>query len=198
MAATKNIRLTKAIRSDIVSNICNTLKGNLIKNLGLVTEDDVLQRLKVLEKEALIACWVEKYGKNLEHIQKVSRDLLSPREFVLFCSDRSAKHEMREYPYIGKQMSGYDVILTGEEYDEKFASYLELLKDWNNVKAEVNSVVAEARVIIESVNTTKQLIEIWATAENYIPAHIADPDKGSKLPSKLVSDLDERIKSLGI
>lgn len=198
MTQTKNIRLTKAIRSDIISNICETLKTNLIKTLGFTTEDEVIKQLKTLEKQALISCWIDKYGKNLEYIQKISRDLLTTREFSMFCSDRSVKHTMEEYPYIGKQMSGYDVILSGEEYDEKFAEYISLSKAWNDIKNEVNSVVKEARVIIESVNTTKQLIEIWETAENYIPAHIADPDKGSKLPCKLVSDLDERIKALGI
>lgn len=198
MSTIKNIRLTNAIRSDIVSNICKSLKQNLVTGLGFKDEDALVNKIRELEKEALKEGWRQKYGKNLEYIQKISRELLNTREFVIFSSEAGAKHTLEEYPYIGKQQRGYDMVLTLEEYHELFQDYLKLAKSWEDIKAEVNSIISEARVILDSVNTTKQLIEVWETAENYIPAHIADPDKGSKLPAKLVSSLDERIKSMKI
>lgn len=55
----------------------------------------------------------------------------------------------------------------------------------------------ETRDLLENFNTTKQLREGWPDMVPYLPPHIADPERGLKLPVLETSRLSQRLGITG-
>lgn len=51
----------------------------------------------------------------------------------------------------------------------------------------------QVRQVVDAVNTTKQLLEVWPEAEQFIPEDIRDPSTIT-LPSVNIADLNNQVK----
>lgn len=63
-------------------------------------------------------------------------------------------------------------------------------KEW---EAERDALGRETRDLLENFNTTKQLRDGWPDMVPYLPPHIADPERGLKLPVLETSRLSQRL-----
>lgn len=72
----------------------------------------------------------------------------------------------------------------------KLADARQKVSEWNQEKS---SFREEITLIIEGFNTTKQLVETWPEAEQYLPPFAADPSKGINLPALVTSRLNEKL-----
>ena len=49
------------------------------------------------------------------------------------------------------------------------------------------------KAVLSSVNTTRQLVEVWPEVEAHLPAHVADPSK-INLPAVVVESLNNQLE----
>ncbi len=56
-----------------------------------------------------------------------------------------------------------------------------------------NFLRREIKPILESFNTTKQLLDTWPSMEKFLPPNIANPEKGINLPALNLSRLEQKI-----
>ena len=52
---------------------------------------------------------------------------------------------------------------------------------------------SQVRQTLDSVNTTKQLVEVWPEVEEHLPESVKDPSK-IQLPSVNIQSLNEQLK----
>ena len=87
-----------------------------------------------------------------------------------------------------------EIINSDDKDYVKYEKVLESHGDWLKERRNLNT---EITTVLNSVNTTKQLIEVWPEVEKFLPAHIADPNTGIKLPALKVSRLNEKLGIVG-
>ena len=85
-----------------------------------------------------------------------------------------------------KSDSGY------KQYKKDLKKYKEEEKAIKEYKADHNRYLQQVRQVVEAVNTTKQLLEVWPEAEQFIPDDIKDPSSIT-LPSVNIADLNSQI-----
>jgi len=86
-----------------------------------------------------------------------------------------------------------DVLIPKTSWDKLFSRRETLLKlsvDYDKARWELQQ---EVKPVLDSFNTTKQLLETWPSMEKFLPANIADPDKGITLPALSLSRLEAKI-----
>lgn len=76
---------------------------------------------------------------------------------------------------------------------EIYLDYIQKGKDLHAWKKERDSVCNEFKDYLNQFNTTKQIRDGWPELEQYLPAHIADPEKVIQLPALARSRLNERL-----
>lgn len=81
---------------------------------------------------------------------------------------------------------------SNKEY-KKYKKVKDEHEEWLERGKEVKS---ESNTILYSVNTTRQLLEVWKECEPFLPAHVADP-KAIRLPAIPTSRLNERLGLTG-
>jgi hypothetical protein len=118
--------------------------------------------------------------------------MLSTESFRIAVADSTVVRS-RQIPRKPGKPNAADVLLSAKEYDSLFKHMSELIKVKEQYDTDLKQFRSEVSNLLDSVNTTKQLVELWPTVEQYLPAHIADPDVGIKLPMLLISRLDEKL-----
>lgn len=73
---------------------------------------------------------------------------------------------------------------------KKIKGKREQLKGWNLERDRLKSETAD---LLAQFNTTRQIREGWPEMVNYMPPHIADPDRAVTLPVLSTSRLSERL-----
>ena len=188
----KSIRLNKGMRAQIVQSMMAEFTAQWLQQQGLEPGASVNARMVQLREEAMRTFWEMRYGKYRDLIVQLPRELLkyghdfkvkSDRGDVLAFSDRAL-------PASGKTV---DLVVSDEIFDEVTQKFTEAKKDYEKYEAEYKSLRNEISQVLESCSSTKVLLEIWPTAEQYLPPYIADPDKGVKLPMLSISRLEERL-----
>jgi hypothetical protein len=193
----KSVRLSKEMRSDIMKSIRNEFVKNFLESKGFKSDTDLQEKIFYSREESLIFLWKRVYGSQEAVLKEVPRDLLDMHNFSVSVtgapSQISHLSTRLPRPYTGKHTHGVDMVIDYGEYLLAFSDHIDLMAIQEDLKKETDSLMAEVANVVNSVTTTKQLVELWPSAENFIPAYITDPDKGIQLPALLISRLDEKL-----
>lgn len=186
----KSIRLARYSREEILDSVLREFEKTYWKELGFEHRAEHRAATADVLDSAMAAIWQKCYG-HLD-LSGVPTYLLSGSPFSV--ANESSETRMRALKNMpGTSSSGVDILLSVAEWDSFFAEYDRLeamVKPW---ETEYSTFKKEVWATLESVNTTGQLVELWPSAENYIPAHLADPEKGINLPALHISRLDAKL-----
>jgi len=102
--------------------------------------------------------------------------------------DQAKYIEMAEFPG-----SGFNHTLTIPRDDKDYVEYSKAQRAqrlWEEEKAKVRSEIVD---YLNQFNTTKQIRDAWPELVDYLPAHLADPERVIQLPAIARSRLNERL-----
>lgn len=188
----KSIRLSKATREAIAGSMVDGFSQNWFKNNA--PEFDSLQGMRTGFAEAvrseLIALWLSTYAQHRDAIRALPTYLLSGSSFHV--TDGSRTEALSDIAYPGKR-SGSDLLLEPDQWDEAFAGSIKLRATINKYDTERSQFYKEVWQVLESVTTTGKLVEVWPASEQYIPAHLNEPNQGINLPVLHTSRLDAAL-----
>jgi hypothetical protein len=141
-------------------------------------------------RSEMIALWLNTYAQHRDTIRAMPSYLLSGSSFGV--TDGARTEALSDIAYPGKR-SGSDLLLEPDQWDEAFAGSIKLRALINKYDTARSQFCKEVWQVLESVNTTGKLVEIWAAAEQYIPAHLNEPGQGINLPILHTSRLDAAL-----
>ena len=187
----KSVRLSQSIRCDIRDSVLKGYDTNGLSAIGLKTLGDLDEVINQEERKVLLDLWHETYTF-FSAAATIPDWALADSRFSISV-ENTGNVKAQKLPGRPGKPNAVDRILTEKEYAEYFKRYLELVAQKDNYLTERSQFKSEVSNLLDSVSTTMQLVEVWPTVEQYIPAYIADPDVGVKLPALLISRLDEKL-----
>lgn len=193
----KSIRLNRTIRTAIVENVITAWKK---VNPEPILFDEQLKKIeqKLLEQayqewkdenkiDVLISCGMKSDYCNINNkvyleIVDDAGESIHRLGYLLFTGSDGEVEKRIIKKYGGFQVkasshAGKEYLEALKEKTDKQAAY----KAWDTARYEKE---CEILAVLESVNTTKQLLEVWPEIKEYIPASYVDPSR-VQLPSIL-------------
>ena len=186
----KSIRLSNFLRDDIIDSVLRAYKVNLLAEKDLCDWKDVDRLLAMHKEAAMVPLWGRKYGKYVEALRGIPEELLSNRPFKVM-NLRGDCTEILIKGFPGN--AAVDMRIDDDDWDSVFKNYNDLLKWKKESEDKCTEFRKEVTPVIYSCNTTQQLVEVWPGIEKFLPANIADPDKGIRLPMLAISRLEEKL-----
>ncbi len=191
----KSVRLSELLRRQIMASVVeeyvkNSLKDTVHEN-GLVLAGAIaLEKQRIADEQ-----WDNLFLFHRPILDNIPEWMLTGcTQLMLFQEDDTSivfKHSTTGVRPC-KRNAG-DAVIPKEQWEKIFAN----LNSMEDLAATLDQGVRELRnevvPILDSVGSTKQLLEIWPSMENFLPPHIADPDSGINLPALNISRLQEKI-----
>ena len=191
----KSLRLNKEMRKNIVDNF---LDKRDLKTPKPVKKGGALSAKNNLAN-AIHNIVYGKYTTDLpDELVSTSHSILVqlPNETVdrvYFGKDEDDKRIYKLSTKLGKveyqltaDMPVWLTYLTEREEEKIFSKSVE---DWASERSKFKDQVSQ---VVDSVNTTKQLIEVWPEAEVFLPDDIKDPSS-INLPSINLASINEQV-----
>ncbi len=204
----KSIRMTKAVKAEILESIKAGLWEKFAKNttgfdykelnnweldFGWKRERAIIEATKNLMNEAILKSWIDTHG---------NKDFsLIPKEFLNFSGAHSIRYieadgtKTRSTAYFDKPV-GADIVLTTAQYKQYIKPLLDLRGGILLEIDRIQPILKETALVLDGYSTTKKLIEGWPNLEKYLPAFIDDASKAITLPELERSRLEERLNAL--
>jgi hypothetical protein len=178
----KSIKMSRAIREQITYE----MKSAWIKN-NPAKFDMKKERKKVGDW-----VWNKAYGN--VNFGDTPNELLNTQSSIYFFVG-SECHNFIMSELKASVRKGYDSSpdKTFDKNPRILNSFLDKRSKHDDWLKEKSSFVEQINQIVNSVNTTKQLVEIWPEAEQYLPAYANDPSKGINLPALKTSMLNAAL-----
>lgn len=196
----KSVRLNNDARRSICASILQEFAANFRRTHQLAEPDEYgsYEPLKnAMLRSAMEQVWDDKYGRDVLKTLSELPPALRPTDTSFSVSNEVTKRQMqvtiKGKP--GRLASGVDFVLTEEEWEYYFKEWERVCQEVDRLSAETTAFRAEVMAVLDSVNTTKQLLELWPSCEKFIPAHLYNPELGIKLPALHISRLEERLGS---
>jgi hypothetical protein len=203
----KSIRLNKDIRATVVANI---KKAYLTENVKPVYKDEAQQDLntvllahyKKVNKEAIAV-----FETNPELKKYMCKD-----SYITY-RNVEGNHKYLEFnlnigeavylPIIRNQGAFINLSNPDTKFPPAIAKVIEnnakmkkaLRKQREVISAyelELSNYIQEVRQVLDGVNTTKQLLEVWPEVEKFLPEGITNPSK-INLPSVSIASLNNKL-----
>ena len=179
----KSMKLNQIIRDDILLSIMKTWDARNV-------EPDVG------EAEARFAMWLwsRHVGKDAKALESVPDKYLNKKTAVAYSYDGTVNQVT-----LAKAMAAWwgryetPVLEVFEKEHRELKRFNKVVSDKGVWSEKRNEVERESSIVLDSVNTTKQLIEMWPQCEPFLPAYVANPDKAVRLPAIPLSRLNERL-----
>lgn len=182
----KSVTLTKSMRQDILVSIIDKWK-----------EKNPKPKLEKAEHDFAIYLWDDYFKKEKVKFKDVPREFMKLATSVKFCVNGEVGQvnflDGEEMPCNWESRYNSPVLKTLTDSNKEYCKYKKVVDAHSEWLEKGREVQVEATAILESVNTTRQLIELWEQCEPFLPAYIADPDKAIRLPAIQMSRLNERI-----
>lgn len=182
MTQTKSVRLNVSIREDIKKHIEMKYQESNPAPVADATE-------------VVNYHYKKTYGDPEILLQSVNNALfcLSKEIILNVGGERRSIQLNNEVPVIPSQSwSKIDLTIPVDcKLWAKYQKNYDALSDW---KEEKKQFLREIGELLYSVNTSKQLLELWPEVEPYLPPHVADPSSAVRLPTVVVSRLNERLQ----
>jgi len=201
MRKSKSVRLSIFLRDAILTSVMEEFTANCLKPLGFTTVEQLRGAIKDEGFAIARELWRRCYG-GLE-ISRVPRWALNNSNQFTVAMEGDTSKTFASYVHLtaDKRVSAdrlpckqaIDLLVSEEEWVALFdrKNMLEELKQKH--QDEHTALRQEVKPVLDSFNTTKQLLETWPSMEKFLPANIADPDKGINLPAISLSRLEEKI-----
>lgn len=181
----KSIRLSGAIRTNICASMLAAWEKNNVSP----------RNPKEIEHQVATELWLNSHANIKIALKKIPEQMLRWSEHVkvqvsgvVKCYDLPEK---RPYPWRDQYNSSILAIL------DQPTDLMDLLEnartakeDWDKLRSDFRE---EIKTILDSVQTTGQLIQLWPEAEQYLPPFAADPSKGINLPALKTSRLNSLL-----
>lgn len=180
----KSIRLSKTKREEILNSV---LQEWVLNNPFKETKEIEFQIAEELYNKAFSEK-VQSLAKNQElklFIEYGVRFMVSVKGIL----ETFSLKEQRPLP-VHKSWNG-PIILVLEEETETMKLLQQTKYENDALFEKKEQLKREVSEILTSVNSTKELVELWPEIESLIPAHLADPSRGINLPAIPVSRLNE-------
>lgn len=200
MSKIKSVRLSEFLRGTILKSVMQEFSLNFLKPHGFEAPEHLKEAIAAEGYSAALSLWHKCYGDiDFDQIPKWALDK-SNQFTVAMENDTSNTFACRVHWGKDKVQAerrpckpAIDILLSPEDWTTWLGrrEYLEALKEQHNV--EYNKLRSEIKPVLDSFNTTKQLLETWPSVEKFLPANIADPDKGINLPALSLSRLEAKI-----
>lgn len=181
----KSVRLTNDMRDDILLSVRDQWQKENPKPKIEEAEDEFARKM-----------WTKHHGakKSKELLEFKYPEFLQKTQHIHVAIQGQVQrfHLIEDLP---TDTDSYrpPVMAMLDDTDRDYLKYEKVKEAFDEWREAGHALERETRAILESVNTSKQLIELWPQAEPFLPAHIADPDKGVKLPALQISRLNERL-----
>ena len=179
----KSVKLSKLIKEDIIVSMVKAWSDNNRLNFNFQAEESIVANL----------LWQDSYKKlNFSDIPLPILKMGSEVK-ISIGSEIKVFYSLVELPIPKKGTWSTCVIKTynkAPKIVEKFYKLEEQHKDWLSSRSSFKEEVTQ---IVYSVNTTKQLVELWPEAEQYLPAFANDPSEGINLPALKTSRLNSAL-----
>ena len=193
----KSRKLTVAIKDSIVDSLAASWKA-------ANKEPEVQDTRAKLKQQLAVACHKETYKKY--DFSNIPEEFLNTRscirvqmpdggvEIANFGKDEEGKtiylpstRESKVEYVISKSDSFY------KDYKQKLEVLKKEVEKRNEYESSLHKFQAQVRQTLDSVNTTKQLVEVWPEVEEHLPESVKDPSK-IQLPSVNIQSLNEQLK----
>lgn len=185
----KSVRLNKEIRTRILTSIMDKY---LVKNplpLEQANEHNWLAE----------SVYARKYGHLEQHISEIPSELLNMRSYILV---QVAGHELApdflEVDGVTPERAFAQIYHPATPEEE--AEYVRVNREnrklqqvYDKAVRDMNTYREEVRDVLSSVNTSKQLVELWPEVEEFIPNTLRDPSN-IQLPTISVASLNDALK----
>lgn len=193
----KSVKLNKHIRERIILDIKTKFLSEYTKKNGFADMSALDAVIESKTKELGISLWIDIYKlETISELQKIPKALLSV--------SRCLAVNVFDGPYVSINLPeqyicsrNVDVQIEKNKWEdikENFGlSKLERLREKANDKA--NEFIPQVVGILDSVSTTKQLIELWPEVKEFIPSDALDPST-IRLPAICTASLNSKL-SLG-
>lgn len=181
----KSVTLTKSMREDILSSVIRQWE-----------KMNKAPDFKQAQHDFAMLLWEEKYGKYQKHFNAVPENCIKRSEYVRYCVGGQVKGaSFKDGKKMPVAMDGYSdpIIKSFDDSDTDYQDFMKVSNAYDEWEKRRSEVIRETQAVLESVNTTRQLLELWPQCEPFLPAHIADPDKAIRLPAMQMSRLNERL-----
>ena len=190
----KSIRLNKYLRQQIVNSVLEEFTDNFFKDLPYKNTEGLIELRDTYNKDIALSIWNKHYGDI--PFDKIPVNMLRSYGSIQVAVEGNSYKYFSHHLDKNKYPTGQAPVEVMVEAD-----YDELMKEVTALQVTLDGFLIAAKElrrditpIIESFNTTKQLVETWSEMEKYIPANIADPSKGVTLPMLNISRLDAKIR----
>lgn len=181
----KSIRLSGAIRANICASMLVAWEKNNVSP----------RNPKEIEHRVAEELWLNSYANIKTALKKIPEQMLKWSDHVIVQVGGVVKAftlpESRPYPWHTQYNSAILEVLT-EPTDlmHSLEAAKSAKEDWAKLRDDFRE---EIKTILESVQTTGQLIQLWPEAEQYLPPFAADPSKGINLPALKTSRLNSLL-----
>lgn len=185
MSTIKSVTLTKAMREDILHSVIKRWK-----------ETNKEPDKKEASHKFAVWLWGDYYKKVKDKFDGVPKKFLNLRADLKFCVDGEVDQvSFKKGDEMPCDWAAYygPILKTITSSHKEYSKYKSVVGKWDVWLGSGREVEMETKAILDSVNTTRQLLDLWPQCEPFLPAHIADPDKAIRLPAIQVSRLNERI-----
>jgi len=194
----KSIRLNISIRDDMISKIRDAFTE---KNPRPFTE----LQIKLKESAIAVKIYNRFMGKYQEQVKGLPTGLVNISDSFAVAVAQGGIVRMKIYDEKGDPVK--QAYLRNGSYNQFPIGQISRVqwKEWRNAgKAEskandeweskLDQLLDEARQILDSVTTTKQLKEVWPEGCSYLPPYAADPSVGiANFPALTTSRLNEAL-----
>lgn len=189
----KSVRLNELLRRQILTSVSDEYVINQLKGTGCSTLDEFKAST---DKDATVIAntlWDRWYGA--WHFKSVPEwALVKERTLLVFLEDDSAQvFRAKTSGLRPTKPNVADGIACQADWALWFGDFFKNKEEISRIGQGCVDLRAEVRPILDSVGSTKQLLEIWPSMENFLPPHIADPDTGINLPALSISRLQQKI-----
>lgn len=187
----KSVKLTNMFRDGIAASVMTEYERVQLAELGFQNK----QALSAAIEELTLQAMEEIY--NLQYTAAIWLGVpdwaLSKESFkvgIVDCPNFLVSRKLPRKPGKGP----VDTLLTQEEYDKCFSEAIKLGRIKQDYEKGWKEYHAKVKNVLDSVNTTKQLLEIWPSLEPLIPPYILDADRSINLPALRIEELASKLK----
>lgn len=193
----KSRKLTVSLKDSIVES--------MLENWDASNEEPKITRTRgQIQSDLAMACRKEVYGKydfSLLPEDFFNREckimVMFPNDSVVSLEYPRDKDGYRQYLPATRDSKVELVIKEGDKFFKEYQESLETLKTENEAYNKHiglrDKFSSEVRQVLDSVNMTKQLIEVWPEVENHLPPEVKDPS-AIQLPSVNLQELTNQLK----
>lgn len=195
----KSVRLNTYLRKEILDSVMLEFAINTLRPLGFESSMELKQKILQEGVDVLTHLWDETYGNlGLARLPKWATD--QSNKFTI-AQEGDTSNTYAEYVHWGERKSvnrrpcksAIDLLVTAEEWKALLCTKHSLQRALVKYDEDSTQLRREVYPILESFNSTKQLLDAWPSMEKFLPPNIADPDKGINLPALSLSRLEEKI-----